>query len=263
MSTQTIVELKNVGVTYKKAGKPFPALKDLNLSVDKGQFVSIVGPSNCGKTVLLRLIAGFENPTAGEALFEGQPITGADHKRGFIFQDIMLFPWLTVFENASFGLKARKLPKEKVQEITNAWLDKLGLGKFHNKFIHQLSGGMQQRVGVARVMVNDPEVLLCDEPFGSLDWVTREALSNELVQLWYDTRKTVVYITHAIEEAVYVSQKVYIMSSRPGTIVESIDINLPEKRWEEKDLRFDKKYMKYVELVRDHVVKQGQKLGVI
>jgi ABC-type nitrate/sulfonate/bicarbonate transport system ATPase subunit len=263
MSAEATVELKNVGVDYKKAGKTFAALKDLNLNVGKGEFVSVVGPSNCGKTVLLRLIAGFESPTTGQALFEGQPISGADYRRGYIFQDITLFPWLTVFQNASFGLKARKVDKEKVQKVTADWLDKMGLGKFHNKFIHQLSGGMQQRVGIARVMANDPDVLLCDEPLGSLDWITRGALSNEIVQLWHETRKTVIYVTHAIEEAVFVAQRVYIMSSQPGKIVKSIDIKLPEKRWEEKGLRFNADYMQYVELVRDHVVKQGQKLGVI
>ncbi len=263
MGAEYIVELKDVDVTYKKAGKPFPAIKDLNLNIDKGDFVSIVGPSNCGKTVLLRLIAGFEKPTAGKTLFEGQSIEGPDYKRGYIFQDIMLFPWLTVFENASFGLKMRKLSKEQIRDTTAKWLDKMGLGKFHDKYIHQLSGGMQQRVGVARVMINDPEVLLCDEPFGNLDWVTREALSNEIVQLWNETRKTVIYVTHAIEEAVYVAQKVFIMSSRPGRIVESFEIKLPEKRWEDKDLRFTEEYMKQVEMVRDAVVAQGQKLGVI
>ncbi len=255
-----VVELEDVEKIYERKGKLFPVLKNLNLKVEKGDFISIVGPTNCGKTVLLRLIAGYEKPTSGKILFEGQPILGPDAKRGFIFQDIMVFPWLTVFENASFGLKVRKLDKEEVRDITLKWLDRVGLGRFKDKYIHELSWGMQQRVGFARVLINDPEVLLCDEPLGNLDWVSRETLSNEIIQLWYETKKTVIYVTHAIEEAVYVSQKVYVMSSRPGRIVEVIEPDLPtkEKRWEDKGLRFSEDYMRYVELLRSEVIKQTQ-----
>lgn len=263
MNFDYLIELENVDMVYRKAGKPFPVLENLNLKVKRGDFISIVGPTNCGKTVLLRLIAGFEKPTRGKVLFEGRPIKGPNYKRGFIFQEVMLFPWLTVYENASFGLRIRGVAKKEIEEITTKWLNRLGLGKFQNRFIRELSGGMQQRLGFARVMVNDPDILLCDEPFGNLDWVTRETLSNELVQLWYETKKTIIYVTHAIEEAVFLSQKVYIMSNRPGKIVERIEINLPEKRWEDKGLRFRQNYMRYVETVRNLVVKQGQKIGVI
>lgn len=253
-----VVELEEVEKVYERKGKLFPVLKNFNLKVEKGDFISIVGPTNCGKTVLLRLIAGYEKPTSGKILFEGQPILGPDAKRGFIFQNIMVFPWLTVFENASFGLKVRKLDKEEVKDITLKWLDRVGLGRFEGKYIHELSWGMQQRVGFARVLINDPEVLLCDEPLGNLDWVSRETLSNEIIQLWYETRKTVIYVTHAIEEAVYVSQKVYVMSNRPGRIVKVIEPDLPtkEKRWEDKGLRFSEDYMRYVELLRSEVIKQ-------
>ena len=259
MSADALIQVKDLDLSYVKEGKPFEVIKGLNLSVGKGEFAVLVGPSDSGKTCLLRLIAGFENPTGGEILVNGQPVTGPDPSRGYVFQDMVLFPWMTVYENASFGPKSQGLDEKDVKEVTSKWLDKIGLTKFKEKYLHELSGGMQQRVGFARVMVNNPEVLLCDEPLGQLDWVSRETLSNEILQVWQDTGKTVVYVTQAIEEAVYLAQKIYIFTPRPGRVAQTLEVNLPKKRWEDKDLRFKKEYYGYVEQLREIITKQASK----
>jgi NitT/TauT family transport system ATP-binding protein len=259
MSTDAFIQVRNLDLAYMKEGKPFQVMKDMNLNINKGDFAVFVGPSDSGKTCLLRLIAGFENPTSGEILVDGHPVTGPDPSRGYVFQDMILFPWMTVYDNASFGPKSRGLDEKKVQEVTSKWLDKIGLAKFKDKYLHELSGGMQQRVGFARVMANNPEMLLCDEPLGQLDWVSRETLSNEILQVWHETGKTVVYVTQAIEEAVYLAQKIYIFSPRPGRVAQTLEINLPQKRWEDKELRFKKEYYSYVEQLREIITKQASK----
>ena len=259
MSANGFIQVKDLDLTFVKEGNPFPVVKGMNLNISKGEFAVFVGPSDCGKTCLLRMIAGFENPTGGEILVDGRPVTGPDPSRGYVFQDMVLFPWMTVYDNASFGPKSRGLGEKDVKEVTSKWLDKIGLARFQDKYLHQLSGGMQQRVGFARVMVNNPEVLLCDEPLGQLDWVSRETLSNEILRVWHETGKTVVYVTQAIEEAVYLAQKIYIFTPRPGRVAQTLEINLPQKRWEDKELRFKKEYYSYVEQLREIITKQASK----
>jgi len=259
MSANGFIQVKDLDLVFMKEGKPFPVIKDLNASIGKGEFAVLVGPSDSGKTCLLRLIAGFEDPTSGEILVDGKSVKGPDPSRGYVFQDMVLFPWMTVHQNASFGPKSRGLSEKEVKEVTKKWLDKVGLTKFQGKYLHELSGGMQQRVGFARVMANDPEVLLCDEPLGQLDWVSRETLSNEILQVWHETGRTVVYVTQAIEEAVYLAQKIYIFTPRPGKIAQILEVKLPEKRWEDKDLRFKKEYYHYVEQLREIITKQASK----
>jgi NitT/TauT family transport system ATP-binding protein len=225
-------------------------LNHISLRVEPGSFVSIVGPGGCGKTTLLRLLAGLEPPSAGHVHVGGQPVRGPSPRRGIIFQDANLFPWLSVLQNVTFGpLSVGVSPKEAEARATH-WLSFLGLGKFLQRYPHELSGGMQQRVAIARAIVNEPELLLADEPFGGLDWITREQVCEELLRLWHTTRKTFIYVTHALEEAVYVSQRVIILSARPGTVAKAIDINLPEQRWADADLRFSPEYARLVEEVR-------------
>jgi NitT/TauT family transport system ATP-binding protein len=225
-------------------------LKDVSLDVAQGEFVSIVGPGGNGKSVLLRLLSGLEPPSSGTIKLDGEPITGPSPKRGIIFQDSLLYPWMKVIDNVTFGPLSLKKSPEEAREVSLRWLTLLGLKKFQNKLPHELSGGMQSRVSIARVMVNDPDVLLCDEPFGALDWITRETVAEEFLKIWFETKKTILYVTHALEEAVYLSQKVHVMSSKPGTFVQTIPIDLPAKRWEEKELHFREDYAKCVERVR-------------
>lgn len=257
MSGNGFIQVKDLDLVFMKEGKPFPVMKGMNLSIKKGEFAVLVGPSDSGKSCLLRLIAGFDSPTKGEILVDGNPVTGPDPKRGFVFQDMILFPWFNVYQNASFGPLSRGLGEKEVKEKTAKWLDKIGLTKFQGKYLYELSGGMQQRVGFARVMINDPEVLLCDEPLGQLDWVSRETLSNEILQVWHETGKTVVYVTQAIEEAIYLAQKIYVFTPRPGRLGTTLEIKLPEKRWEDKELRFSSEYYSYVEQLREIVAKQS------
>jgi NitT/TauT family transport system ATP-binding protein len=186
--------------------------------VRKGEFLCLIGASGCGKSTLLRIVAGFEKPSAGEVLMWGKPVSGPGPDRGMVFQDYGLFPWLTVRQNIGFGPAARGVAKAVVKETVNRFVEVVGLGKFADAFPHQLSGGMKQRVAIARVLANDAEVLLMDEPFGALDAMTRERLQEELLDIWRKTNLTVLFVTHSIEEAVYLSDRVVVMAPGPGRI---------------------------------------------
>lgn len=231
-------------------------LNHVHLRIEQGSFVSLVGPGGCGKTTLLRLLAGFELPTAGHLHVAGQPVVGPSPRRGIIFQDANLFPWLSVLQNTTFGPLSVGLSPDEAKVRATHWLNFLGLSKFLHRYPHELSGGMQQRVAIARAIVNEPELLLADEPFGGLDWITREQVCDELLRLWHTTRKTFLYVTHALEEAVYTSQQVIVLSARPGTVAKIIEINLPEDRWAHSDLRFTPEYARLVEEVREVFAEQ-------
>ena len=205
------VELLGVSKSRPKgAGRETggPVLNHVSLRVEPGSFVSIVGPGGCGKTTLLRLLAGLEPPSAGHVHVGGQIVRGPSPRRGIIFQDANLFPWLSVLKNVTFGPLSVGVNLKDAEARATHWLNFLGLSKFLHRYPHQLSGGMQQRVAIARAIVNEPDLLLADEPFGGLDWITREQVCDELLRLWHTTRKTFIYVTHALEEAVYISQRV-------------------------------------------------------
>lgn len=253
------VELLGVSKTRPKgAGREAGGLvlNHVNLHLAPGSFVSIVGPGGCGKTTLLRLLAGLEPPSAGRIHVGGQPVRGPSPRRGIIFQDANLFPWLSVLKNTTFGPLSVGVSANDAEARATHWLNFLGLGKFLQRYPHELSGGMQQRVAIARAIVNEPDLLLADEPFGGLDWITRQLVCDELLRLWHTTRKTFLYVTHALEEAVYVSQRVVIFSARPGTVAQIIEINLPEDRWAHADLRFSPEYARLVEEVREVFAEQ-------
>jgi NitT/TauT family transport system ATP-binding protein len=213
-----IIDIRGVSKTFHLQGLEIQALQDANLSIRKGEFITLIGASGCGKSTLLRMIAGFEQPTSGQVLMWGKPITGPAPERGMVFQDYALFPWLTVRGNIGFGPTSRGLPKAAVTEATDRFLDMVGLTRFADAYPHQLSGGMRQRVAIARVLANDAEVVLMDEPFGALDAMTRERLQEELLEIWQRTGLTVVFVTHALEEAVLLADRVVVMSPSPGRI---------------------------------------------
>lgn len=244
--SEPLIKLSNVSKVYPP---DIRVVEDISMDIFPGEFVGIVGPAGCGKTVLLRIITGFEEPTQGQVMFKGKPITGPSIERCMIFQDILTFPNLSVFKNTAFGLESGGIEEKEREEKVIQWLETMGLAKFSKKYPHELSGGMQQRVGVARVMVNEPAVLLCDEPFGNLDWITREGLCDEILRIWHRMKNTVIYTTAAIEEAVYLCQRIYILSKIPGSIVDVVEIDLPEKRWEVKGLRYHEKLVRYTEEV--------------
>lgn len=206
------------------AAKRFVAVHDVTLDVKPGEFLVLVGPSGCGKSTLLDLLAGLALPTSGRVLIDGRPVTGPARDRGVVFQQYALFPWLTALDNVAFGLEVAGLGKRARREKAAHYLTLVGLTDFANRFPHELSGGMKQRVAIARSLAYEPQVLLMDEPFAALDAQTRETLQEELVEIWQRTGKTIVFITHGIDEAVVLGQRVAIMTTRPGRIKRIVDI---------------------------------------
>jgi NitT/TauT family transport system ATP-binding protein len=230
MAEVPILEMRNVGKTFAQNGRAIEALRGADLSVKKGEFICLIGASGCGKSTLLRLAAGFETPTLGEALMWSTPIAGPGPSRGMVFQDYGLFPWLTVRDNIGFGPKSRGRPRSEIKETTEHFIELVGLQNFADLYPHQLSGGMRQRVAIARVLANDAELVLMDEPFGALDAMTRERLQDELVEIWSRTGLTVLFVTHAIDEAIFLADRVVVMSPGPGRIDSEYVIDLKRPR---------------------------------
>ncbi|WP_422035184.1 ABC transporter ATP-binding protein [Reyranella sp.] len=229
-SATPIVEIKGVSKVFQLQDQTIHALSGANLSINKGEFICLIGASGCGKSTLLRIMAGFDQPSSGEALMWGRPIVGPDPSRGMVFQDYALFPWLSVRANIGFGPAARGLGAAEVKQIVDKFIDLVGLAKFANAYPHQLSGGMKQRVAIARVLANDAELVLMDEPFGALDAMTRERLQDELLDIWERTKLTVVFVTHAVEEAILLANRVVVMTPGPGRIESDNMLDLPRPR---------------------------------
>jgi ABC-type nitrate/sulfonate/bicarbonate transport system ATPase subunit len=206
------------------------ALAPIDLVIPKGEFVCMIGASGCGKSTLLRIIAGFEEPTTGEVAIDGKPVTGPGRDRGMVFPDYALFPWMTVRQNISFGPRQRHLSREEIDKTTDEFVRMVGLERFADRYPNQLSGGMKQRVAIARVLANNANILLMDEPFGALDALTREQLQNELLQIWKRTGVTTIFVTHSVEEAVLLADRVLVMSAGPGRIDSDFRIDLPRPR---------------------------------
>ncbi|USB32330.1 ABC transporter ATP-binding protein [Paenibacillus sp. YPG26] len=223
--------------------EPVKALDSINLDVKPGEFMVIVGPSGCGKSTLLDLLAGLTTPSSGQILLDGKPITGPNLDRGIVFQQYALFPWKTALANVEFGLETKGVPRKERREIAQEYIQLVGLAGFEHRYPHELSGGMKQRIAIARSLAYNPDVLLMDEPFAALDAQTRETLQSELLRIWEATKKTIIFITHGIEEAVYLGQRVAVMTSRPGRIKEVIEIPF-EARTSEEDLRAHPDFVK-------------------
>ncbi len=213
------------------------AIRDASLEVGEGEFAALIGPSGCGKSTLLYLVAGFLRPSGGTLSLDGRPITGPGPDRGIVFQDYSLFPWLTVEQNIRFGPNAQRLGDGVTGPRVRHLLELTGLIGFERAYPHQLSGGMQQRVGLARALAYDPSVLLMDEPFGALDAQTKRRMIRDLLRIWQDARKTVLFVTHSVEEALYLSDRIFVFSARPSVIKEVITVELPRPR-EIDDPRF-------------------------
>jgi ABC-type nitrate/sulfonate/bicarbonate transport system ATPase subunit len=224
--------LRNVSKTFDTpgGGAPVVAVQHVNCRVAPGEFLCIIGPSGCGKTTLLQMLAGFTRPSGGEALHDGVPIAGPGPDRTVMFQEYGLFPWLTVAENIAFGLRAKRLPRAERDRIVARHIELVRLGGFASSYPDQLSGGMKQRVSIARALAPDPGVILMDEPFAALDSLTRDLLQEEIMTVWEQTRKTVVLITHNIEEAIFMGDRVLVMTARPGRVKAVVDIPLARPR---------------------------------
>lgn len=216
--------------TKTEPARDFVALKGINLEVKSGEFLALVGPSGCGKSTLLDILAGLAHQTAGDVFIDGKKVTGPALDRGIVLQGYALFPWRTVRQNVEFGLEIKKVPKGERKDISSHFIKLVGLEGFEDRFPHELSGGMKQRVAIARALAYDPEVLLMDEPFAAVDAQTRETLQDELLRIWDETRKTIVFVTHSIEEAAFLADRVAVLTANPGTIREVLKIDLPRPR---------------------------------
>ena len=223
------IEIKNIGKIFSTTGGEITALQDINATIQPGEFVSLVGPSGCGKTTLLRLVVGLEIPTAGAIFLDDQKITGPSCERGLVFQDPTLYPWLNVYHNVAAGLIARNVFKESRKDV-DEFIRLVGLSGFEKAYPHQLSGGMAQRVALARALLNRPKVLLLDEPLGALDAFTRMQMQDEILRIWKERRTTVILITHDVDEAIYMSDRILIMSPRPGKVQEILPVEMGRPR---------------------------------
>jgi len=227
-------------------------IEDLNFTVEDGEFVCLIGPSGCGKTTLLRVVAGLEQPTAGEVKLDGVNVSGPGADRGFVFQDFALFPWRTVRQNVEFGLELRGIDSDERRRLASKYIKTVNLSGFEDYYPNQLSGGMQQRVGIARTLVNEPKVMLMDEPFGSLDAQTRNFMQQELLEVWdRGYQETVLFVTHSVDEAVFLADRVFLLSARPGRLVQDFRVDVPRPR-----TRTDPKLVKIREYLLSALVKE-------
>ena len=225
-----LLEIKGVSKQFFADGKEMIALQDINLNIDENEFVCFIGPSGCGKTTLLRIIAGLEEASGGTILLDGKSIKGPGPERGMVFQEYSLFPWRKVIDNIVFGLEMKGIPSTERLAQGRQYLKMVGLERFETRYPHELSGGMKQRVAIARALVNHPRALLMDEPFGALDAQTRNIMQSELLRIWQEEQETVVFVTHSVDEAIYLADRIVIMSARPGRIKDIIEIPLARPR---------------------------------
>ncbi len=222
--------LKNVNKKFIMKGKDLEVVKNINLSVRDGEFLTLVGPSGCGKTTILRMMAGLDFPSEGEITENGEPVTGPNTDRGFVFQQYSLFPWRTVLDNVAFGPEVRGVDTDKRYQNALNYIEMVGLTGFEDSYPHELSGGMKQRVAIARALANDPLDLLMDEPFAALDVMTRHKLQEELVKIWQEEHKTIIFVTHNVDEAVFLADRVVVLNKSPGEIIKTFQIELERVR---------------------------------
>ena len=252
-TVEAIIEVRNVAKTYESGVE---ALRDITLALPRGELSTFLGPSGCGKTTLLKIIAGLISPSEGELWVKGNKVSGPGPERAFVFQDFALLPWASVLRNVAFGLELRGIPKNERQEIARKYIAEVGLTSFESHYPHQLSGGMKQRVGLARALAIDADIVLMDEPFSSVDEQTRRKFQEELLDLLKINQKTVIFVTHSIEEAAYLSNQIILLSQRPGSVLRIIRPNI-ERGASADEIRRDKGYLDAVDeiwkILRDYV----------
>ena len=251
------LEIKEVGKVFKTKKGETTALEKTSFSIEEGEFVTILGPSGCGKSTVLRIVAGLEEATSGQVLLDGQEIHGPGPDRGMVFQSYTLFPWLSVKDNITFGLKLKGVSQKERDDIAGHYLQLIGLEGFENHFPIQLSGGMKQRVAIARALANDPKILLMDEPFGALDAQTRNIMQEVLLKAWEESKKTILFITHDVDESIFLADSVYVMTARPGRLKKRIPIALERPR--DFSVKASAQFTEYKEellsLIRDETLK--------
>ncbi len=256
----SFLQARGVGKSFSRDNAWVHALQDFDLDLQEGEFVSIVGPSGCGKSTFLHMVGGFESLSSGSITLAGSKITGPGPDRGMLFQDYALFPWRTVAGNVGWALEIQRVPREARERTVREYLDMVGLTAFHGAYPAELSGGMQQRVALARVLACEPRMLLMDEPFGALDAQTRELMQEELLDIWQRSRRTVLFVTHDIDEAIYLSDRVVVFTARPGRIKADLRLDLPRPRGAEvrKSPEFTRYRNEVWDLLREEVLKAKQ-----
>jgi NitT/TauT family transport system ATP-binding protein len=230
------LEVKGLEKSFQTADRQVTALKDISFSVHQREFISVIGPSGCGKSTLIRILAGLDFPTNGEALLEGRHVEGPGPDRGMVFQGYTLFPWLTVKRNVMFGLEVAGNPETSIESEAREWIALVGLSRFENAYPAQLSGGMKQRVAIARALANRPQILFMDEPFGALDAQTRAQMQSHLLEIWKNVDVTIMFVTHDLDEAIYLSDRILVLKANPGEIQEFIEVPVPRPRSPEQFL---------------------------
>lgn len=249
ITDEELISINNVDLEYEGNTGGIKALQNINFNIYPGEFICVLGPSGCGKSTLLKILAGFIKPTSGNVKLDGKEISGTDWHRGVVFQNPPLYDWFTVRQNVAFGPKVRGIPKNEYTKLTDEYLKKVGLEEFADKKIYELSGGMKQRVSIARSLINDPEILLMDEPFGALDAFTRESVQDLTRKIWWETGKTIFFITHDVEEALLLASRIIVLSKHPGRVIEDIPVRFSRKILEEQetDVKFSEDFYKYRE----------------
>lgn len=227
---ETILEVRQLGKRYQTPQGETEALRGIDFKVHRREFVCVIGPSGCGKSTLIRILAGLDQHSAGDVLLDGKPVSGPGRDRGMVFQGYSLFPWLTVKENVMFGPEMSGHTRNTAENQARQWLDLVGLSKFADAYPHQLSGGMRQRVAIARALVNEPRILLMDEPFGALDAQTRAKMQHHLLDIWKNLDITILFITHDLDEAVYLADRILVLKPHPGEVQEIIEVPVPRPR---------------------------------
>lgn len=259
LQSKPAVELINVSRRFLTPdGKSMTAIRDFNMSIDRGEFVAIVGPTGCGKSTTLNLITGLAKPSSGEARLFGQPVDGIDPRVGFVFQTDALFPWRSVIDNVIAGPMFRGMDRDTAYARARDWLARVNLSGHESKYPHQLSGGMRKRVALAQTFVNEPQVLLMDEPFSALDVQTRVLMHDELLRLWSEAKASVLFVTHDLEEAIALADKVYVLTSGPATVKSVYKIDIPRPRIA-SEIRYDKHFIELSQMIwndlRDEVMR--------
>jgi len=227
---EVILEVKGLGKTYASHQGEVTALKGIDFKTHRREFVCVIGPSGCGKSTLIRILAGLESYTSGEVLLDGAPVQGPGRDRGMVFQGYTLFPWLTVKKNVMFGLEMNNAGRNEAESEARQWLELVGLSKFADAYPHQLSGGMKQRVAIARALANQPRILLMDEPFGALDAQTRAKMQSHLLEIWKNIDITILFITHDLDEAIFLADRILVLKAHPGEVQELIEVPVPRPR---------------------------------
>ncbi|MCC8081298.1 MAG: ABC transporter ATP-binding protein [Lachnospiraceae bacterium] len=249
ITEEELISIQNVDLYYEAKQDQIKALDDITFNIYRGEFICVLGPSGCGKSTLLKILAGFIKPTDGTVRLDGELIDGIDKNRGVVFQNPPLYEWFSVRNNVNFGPRMSRVPRAEYEKLTDEYLEKVGLTEFADKKIYELSGGMRQRVSIARALINNPEILLMDEPFGALDALTRENMQNLTRKIWWDTGKTILFITHDVEEALLLGSRILVLSKRPGRLIEDIQVTFSRQIIEDgaEDIQFTEKFYKYRE----------------